>query len=297
MQLIDWPEDGYLRWGPPGKQHKYNCLEALLITMCKLGSPGDLFDLRDFGLAMPRLSEATNALVRFLWVNYRYQLTDLQRWAFLFKESAAAFDARGMPFSHVHSMLDGKLYARKKPTDKDLEQECWNTHKHVNAENFQAFTSAHGIHIGFFGPCETAGARRHDALHFRLLGLQKQLEDAKQAAVILHGPGPWRCFADSAYPQSDVLQKKFLGRVSWQKRDFNHDCDTNRACAEWNFAAQCQQFPCVDTYRSMCMANMATALMTHASVMFHNWHVCCYGGLINSFFGVEPPSLERYFQV
>ena len=42
MQLI---EDAYLPRGEPGEQHtnKQNCLEALLITLFKLGSPGDLF--------------------------------------------------------------------------------------------------------------------------------------------------------------------------------------------------------------------------------------------------------------
>ena len=93
----------------------------------------------------------------------------------------------------------------------------------------------------------------------------------------------------------NLLQMKFRNPPGWMRRDFNYHCDSSRVCAEWNFSCHCQQFPSVDTYRKMSMANMATGVLTTASVIIHNWHVCTYGGLINDYFGVKPPTLVRYF--
>ena len=298
MGLIEWPEDGYLRWGKPGNRKRFNCLECLLMTLGRLGTPGDLFDWCSmFGRTMPEISEATNACARYLWTHYRYTVQDLSQWAFLFQESADAFRAKGFPFEHCHSHLDGKLYSRTKHGDPELEHWTWNDHKKRNAENFQAFTCAHGLHIGFFGP-SAEGARRNDSIHYYALGLHQQLQNARAAANALHGTQhAWIAFSDLGYPHSNLLQMKFRNPPGWMRRDFNYHCDSSRVCAEWNFSCHCQQFPSVDTYRKMNMANMATGVLTTASVIIHNWHVCTYGGLINDYFGVKPPTLERYFQL
>jgi hypothetical protein len=115
----------------------------------------------------------------------------------------------------------------------------------------------------------------------------------------MQGQLPMLCMehSDLGYPHSNLLQMKFRNPPGWMRRDFNYHCDSGRVCAEWNFSCHCQQFPSVDTYRKMNMANMATGVLTTASVIIHNWHECTYGGLINDYFGVKPPTLERYFQL
>ena len=295
MDLIPWPADGMLRHGGI-KGHKYPVLECFLATLLKLSNPltnyhvARCFPTRDEF----RISEMTSACSNYLYALYARQTNDLSLWAFLFKESADAFEQKGMPIPGVFTILDGKLFRTCRPGGRD--DSAFSGHNKAHGNVYQVFVLANGITIGWFGPGK--GTNHTDAWHYSDEGLHDQLLRAVAAANQLHGPRRWCCFADGAYPLSAVLLKGFQRVRTRDQNRFNGLCNRRgRVSVEWNFGNMMQLFPFVDTYRKQKLRLNATAVWTHTAMLFHNWWVCCYGGQINDFFDLVPPTLERYFQV
>jgi hypothetical protein len=275
----------------------FNKVESLLACMMKLSCARNLFDLSTvFQRRENELSMMTNATMKLLYDKYSRQTQNLSNWAFLFGESADAYARKGFPYTRCFAMLDGKLFRTGRPSDEDIEISAFSGHRHCHGNNYQAFVTAHGLCIGFFGPGK--GSNHSDADHYDKMHLHDQLMAARDAANQIFGPGPWYCFSDGAYPISQVLQKGFVGRRTRDQNRFNGLCNRRgRVSVEWNFGNMCTKFPHIDTYRKMKIEQNPTAHWTHAAMLMHNWWVCCYGGLVQDFFDCEPPSLETYFDV
>jgi hypothetical protein len=238
----------------------------------------------------------TNEVALFLYNTYRRQTQDLANWAFLFRESADAYHAKGFPYEDCFCMLDGKLFRTARPISQPTENSAFSGHKKQHGNNYQTFAIAHGLTIGFFGPGE--GSNHTDAWHYHNERLHDQMLAAVGAAVALFGPANWCGFSDGAYPISAVMQKGFAGVRTRDQDRFNGRCNrTGRVSVEWNFHVICSNFPFIDTYRKQQILSNATGVWTHNAMMLSNWWVCCNGGLLPSFFDVEPPTLETYFRV
>lgn len=297
MKLLQLPASGTFRWPLQGaKFHTYNCFECLLITLYRLHEGASFRCMCDiFGLAECRLSEAFNVFTKFLHDTYVGQLHDLSLWAHLAKESARAFSNKGFPLKNCFAFLDGKIYRTCKPEDAEAEHYSWCDPKKKNGYNYQAFIAACGLHIGFFGPGD---ARRVDAYHYRNMGLHDQIVHASQECELQHGEGGFHTFSDGGYPISEHNLVGYKGNKTDDQSAFNHSCHgKGRVGVEWKFANKLQQYPMVDNFKKMKQHLSATAHWTYATAIIHNWHVCCYGGQVSSYFNVEPPSLREYFTV
>jgi len=167
-------------------------------------------------------------------------------------------------------MLDGKVFRTCKSNDPNIEDASYSGHKHANGTNYQAFVTAHGLTIGFFGPCP--GTNHTGAWHYREEGLYQQIAHAKNTAnQRFHTMLPWVVFSDGGYPISDVHIKGHQGvRTAGQNRLIGLCNRRGRVPVEWNFGTMMQKYPYVDTYRKMKLGLMSCGHLTHASMLLHN---------------------------
>ncbi|KAJ8017757.1 hypothetical protein HOLleu_44613 [Holothuria leucospilota] len=165
----------------------------------------------------------------------------------------------------------------------------YNGHKRIHALKFQSVTTPNGLIAHLYGPVE---GRRHDAYILRESGLLEELEarsrDPEGKILCIYG--------DPAYPLRPQLQAPFpTANITRDQEAFNAAMSKVRISVEWSFGDILNYFKFTDYKKSQKVLS-ACGKMYIVSGLLTNAHTCVHKNNTSTYFGLDPPSLEEYFQ-
>ena len=128
----------------------------------------------------------------------------------------------------------------------------------------------------------------------QMSGLLDQLEnhsydDAGQALCI---------YGDPAYPLRVHLQSPYRhGYLTADQEAFNSSMSKVRSAVEWVFGDILSYFAFLDFKKNLKIGLSPIGTMYSACALLRNAHTCLYSSMSSSFFDLEPPTIQDYFQV
>ena len=246
--------------------------------------------MKDFGRSVPQLCLTTNYMIDHLYDSFNFLLDTLdQEWLRpgRLEDYATAVSAKGAALTNCWGFVDGTVRPVCRPSQH--QRVMYNGHKRLHALKFQAVTAANGMIAHLYGPIE---GRRHDCYLLRMSGLLNQLEqrsfDTAGRVMCIYG--------DPAYPLRPHLQSPFKGNLTPQQHDYNKSMSSVRISVEWLFGDIVNFFKFVDFKKSQKVFLSACGKMYAVCGLLTNAHTCLYSNNSSKLFGLEPPTLEDYFQ-
>lgn len=129
---------------------------------------------------------------------------------------------------------------------------------------------------------------RHDAGKLRMSSLLEVLEQYWYSST----GQPLCIYGDLAYPIRVQLQLPYRGaRLSNDEQFFNASMSTVRTAVELGFGDITSYFAFLDFKRNLKIG------LSPVCALLRNAITCLYGFSTGSYFDVQPPTLEEYFQV
>ena len=266
-------------------------MEALCVALSRFAYPcryGDM--VKDFGRSVPQLCLITNFMTDHLYgmFNQKFQTLN-QQWLspLHLEEYAGAVSAKMADLTNCWGFVDGTVRPICRPTQN--QRVMYNGHKRLHALKFQSVTAANGMIAHLYGPIE---GRRHDCYMLRLSGLLRELEQRSYDPA-----GEVMCiYGDRAYPLRAHLQAPFKGNLTPDQEAYNKSMSSVRITVEWLFGNIVNFFKFVDFKKSQKVCLSACGKIYAVCGLLTNAHTCLYGNNTSNLFGVEPPTLEEYFQ-
>jgi len=139
-----------------------------------------------------------------------------------------------------------------------------------------------------YGPHE---GRRNDTVMYYESG---QDEDLKQTLLI---DGVQHClYGDSAYVLRAWMPTGHRNRPNQNEaeRVFDLSMSRDHEIVEWGYQDIKQYFTTLDFQRKLKIRGTAVGKQYLSGALLCNIRSCLYGNLTASYFGCDPPSLERY---
>ncbi|XP_014674819.1 PREDICTED: uncharacterized protein LOC106814941 isoform X3 [Priapulus caudatus] len=202
-------------------------------------------------------------------------------------EYAQAISNKGAALTNCWGFVDGTVRPVCRPSQH--QQVMYNGHKRLHALKFQSVTAANGMIAHLYGPIE---GRRHDCYLLRMSGLLNELEEHS-----FNSAGGVMCiYGDPAYPLRTHLQAPFKGNLTPVQNEYNKSMSSVRISVEWLFGDIVNFFKFIDFKKSQKVWLSACGKMYAVCGLLTNAHTCLYGNNTSKFFGLEPPTLEEYFQ-
>ena len=135
--------------------------------------------------------------------------------------------------------------------------------------------------------------RKHDA---GMLADSGQLRDLEQYAFSPGGQ-PMCVYGDLGYPLRVHLQTPFR-RVPLTPlmQDYNEAMSALRISVEWLFGDVINSFKFLDYKKNLKIGLSSVGKLYVVCALLRNAITCLYGNNNSEYFGMEPPSLEQYFQ-
>ena len=135
--------------------------------------------------------------------------------------------------------------------------------------------------------------RKHDAGMLADSGL---LHDLQQYAFSPAGQ-PMCIYGDLAYPLRVHLQTPFRQvPLSPMMQDYNEAMSALRISVEWLFGDVINSFKFLDFKKNLKIGLSSVGKMYAVCALLRNAITCLYGNNTSDYFGIEPPTLEQYFQ-
>lgn len=135
--------------------------------------------------------------------------------------------------------------------------------------------------------------RRHDAGMLRMSGLLTELN--RHA----HSPTgrPLCIYGDPAYPLRIHLQAPYRNaQITAEQQIFNSSMSTVRTAVEWVFGDISTYFALLDFKRNLKIGLSPVGKLYSISALLRNALTCLYGNTTSTFFNLDPPTIEEYFQ-
>lgn len=108
---------------------------------------------------------------------------------------------------------------------------------------------------------------------------------------------PLCIYGDPAYPQRQHLQGPYKHNgLTEEERVFNSAMSGVRVSVEWVFGDIAGYFAFVDFKKNQKIGLSEIGTMYRICALFRNALTCLYGSLSSDFMGLDPPTLEDYFQ-
>ncbi|XP_030842389.1 uncharacterized protein LOC115924448 [Strongylocentrotus purpuratus] len=267
-------------------------LEALCLGLQRYAYPcryGDL--VKDYRRPVPQLCLAFNWVTNFIFDAHKHRLTTLeQHWLApqQLRIYADVIHQKGAPLNNCWGFIDGTVRPICRPGEH--QRVAYNGHKRVHSLKYQSVTSPNGMIANLYGPVE---GRRHDAYLLRESGLLTMLEGGSHDAE-----GNLLCiYGDPAYPVRPQLQAPFpTANITPEQAAFNRAMSKVRITVEWSFGDVINFFKYTDFKKSQKILLSSCAKMYMVSAILTNAHTCIYGNNTSSYFELQPPSLDEYFQ-
>jgi len=276
--------DFALRW------YLVDATECLAIVLRRLASPAHWVDLEViFGRCRSSLSEVSCRTMDRLVTKWGYRMT---RWRaeFMAERAAVYADAvrrRGAPLQTCVGVIDVTAIHVSRPCD-GLQRACYSGHKRRQVLTFQSVTTPDGLVFHMYGPHE---GRRNDTVMYYESG---QDEDLRQTLLI---DGVQHClYGDSAYVLRAWMPTGHRNRPNQNEaeRVFDLSMSRDHEMVEWGYQDIKQYFTTLDFQRKLKIRGTAVGKQYLSGALLCNIRSCLYGNLTASYFGCDPPSLERY---
>ena len=104
-------------------------------------------------------------------------------------------------------------------------------------------------------------------------------------------------YGDLAYALRVHLQTPFLRvPLTTLMQDYNEALSALRISVEWLFGDVINSFKFLDNKNILKIGLSSVGKMYVVCSLLRNAITCLYGNNTSDFFGIEPPSLEQYFQ-
>ena len=128
----------------------------------------------------------------------------------------------------------------------------------------------------------------------RMSGLLEALEQYSYSST----DQPLCIYGDLAYPMRVHLQVPYQGaRLSNDQQSFNASMSTVRTAVEWVFGDITSYFAFLDFKKNLKIGLSPIGKMYAVCALLRNAVTCLYGSSTGSYFDVQPPTLQEYFQV
>lgn len=134
--------------------------------------------------------------------------------------------------------------------------------------------------------------RRHDAGMLADSGLLRELQQNAFSPT-----GDAMCvYGDPAYPLRIHLQAPFRERVlTPQMQAYNASMSRVRTSVEWLFGDVINYFKFLDFRKNLKIQLSSVGKIYVVCALLRNALTCLYGNQTSDFFGLEPPTLQEYF--
>ena len=157
---------------------------------------------------------------------------------------------------------------------------------HIHALKFQSIVAPNGLIANLFGPVEGC---RHDSA---MLAMSQTYPQMQQFSRDQNGR-PMCIYGDPAYPHQPQLQGPFKGNnLTPLQKQYNKV----RASVEWVFGDIVNYFASMDFKKKLKVGLSAVGKMYIVCALLANAHTCLYKSMTSTFFDLDPPIIENYFQ-
>lgn len=270
---------------------KVDQIEALAIFLKRFAYPcryGDI--IPRFGRSVPEMSIISSYVVDWIYDHYKNKLTDfMQNWLRPEKlqEYADAIHRRGAALDCCWGFVDGTVRPLCRPGQQ--QRLFYNGHKRVHSLKFQSVVAPNGLIANLYGPIE---GRRHDCALLAASGLLEKLHQNSYSPT-----GQMLCiYGDPAYPLRPQLMSPFRGRLTPDQAAFNKSMSTVRVSVEWIFGDIVNYFAFLDFKKNLKIGLSPVGKMYIICALLHNARTCLYKNTSSAFFGIDPPSIDLYFE-
>ena len=109
---------------------------------------------------------------------------------------------------------------------------------------------------------------------------------------------PLCIYGDLAYPVRVHLQVPYQGaRLSNDEQSFNASMSTVMTAVEWVFGDITSHFAFLDFKKNLKIGLNPIGKMCAVCALLRNTVTCLYGSSTSSYFDIQSPTLQEYFQV
>ena len=266
--------------------------EALCILLKRFAYPCRYSDMiYRFARPAPQLCMITQYMTNFIFDHWGNLLKSFnQPW--LAPQNLEIFankvQSRGAPLGNCWGFVDGTVRPISRPGVN--QRILYNGHKRVHALKFQSVVAPDGMITNMYGPVE---GKRHDSGMLADSGLLNMLQ---QHSFDTNG-NPLCIYGDPAYPLRVHLQAGFRGaNLSAQQKEWNKSMSQVRVSVEWIFGDILNFFKFLDFKKNFKIGLSAVGKIYIVCALLSNARNCLYGSQTSTYFGLEPPLLEEYFQ-
>ena len=135
--------------------------------------------------------------------------------------------------------------------------------------------------------------RRHDAGMLRMSGLLTEVNSHAYSPTA----HPLCIYGDPAYPLRIHLQAPYRNaQLTAEEQIFNPSMSTVRTAVEWVFGDISTYFALLDFKRNLKIGLSPVGKLYSISALLRNALTCLYGNTTSTFFNLDPPTIEEYFQ-
>ena len=137
--------------------------------------------------------------------------------------------------------------------------------------------------------------KRHDSGMLRMSGFlhnpQQHSFDTSGQPLCIHG--------DLAYPLRIHLQGPYKGgQLTVDQEEFNSSMSKVREAVEWVFSDIVTYFAFLDFKKNLMIGlSPVGVIMYSVCALLRNARTCLHGSSTSTYFDVQPPTLDDYFQV
>ena len=135
--------------------------------------------------------------------------------------------------------------------------------------------------------------KRHDAGMLQMSGLLDQLQQFS------HSPAaqPLCIYGDPAYPLRIHLQAPYkAAHLTQDLEAFNSSMGDVRSVVEWVFGDILSYFAFLDFKKNLKM-DLALLAQCTLFVTYLECITCFYGSITSDYFDLQPPTIQKYFQI
>ena len=267
-------------------------IEALCIFLKRFAYPCRYSDmLPRFARAVPQICMISNQMMNFIYQTQNHRLRSFnQPWLSQanLQNYADVIHAKGAPLQNCWGFIDGTVRPVSRPGKN--QRVLYNGHKRVHAIKFQSVAAPNGLIANLYGPVE---GRRHDS---GMLVESALLGDLQRHSFSPVGQ-PLCVYGDPAYPLNIHLQGPFKGaRITPLQNEYNSAMSSVRTSVEWVFGDIINYFAFMDFKKNLKIRLSAVGKMYMVCALLTNARTCLYQSVTSAYFGLDPPTLEAYFQ-
>ena len=259
--------------------------EAFLLLLRRLGGRERNVELaRVFGRSSPAISEMYNVVLTHVYQHARRAMR-LEMWEHDLVRFAETLARCGCVEQHCVGFIDGTMFAICRPMEG--QESMYNGWKRGHRVKYQCVVLPNFLIGDWHGP---ASGRTNDP---------QMLVDSDlvpRMRAICERLGERLCiYGDAAYPRSDVLLRapKRPNRTPAME-EYATTMSHYRECVEWVFGKLGNLWPFVTDVTRKTTGSRATSKEDWVAALLTNYHTCRYGGVANSYFNTEPPTMQQY---